>query len=187
MKQLQVAAAAVLLLLAGCISFERPDERESEVQIKMKMADSLSATSSIHDAALAYQTIATEYPSSPQYADAVMRTACLSVHPRNESPDDTTALRWLDRYVMLPVGLQEKQRGEMELSLLTKLEAARDSIAARRGELDSLRLLARSQSMELQNRDTKIHDLEAQVKATNDELAKLREVDIKISRRAAKK
>ncbi len=187
MNRSLAAAACGLLLVAGCLRLDRPGDRESDVRLKMQAADSLAAADSLHSAALAFEAIAEEYPFSPLYPDAVLRAAVLSSHPNNAEPDDSTALLWLDHYVMLPVTVEEKQRAEMEIALLTRLQASEDSMAGRQDELDSLRILARAQSSELQNRLTRIHELEAQVKQTNDELARLRDVDIKISRRAAKK
>ena len=154
----------VLLVMAGCAgnrSLSTNDEAAAGAH--MRLADSLAKAGSLAEAALEYELVAEDYPASRFYRTAVRNAAYLHCNPSNPGFDENAALYWFNIYHDLNISKTEKTSVELCIGLLNKIVSLRTKMTLRAA------------------------DLEQQVKSANEELKKLKDLDIKIHQRRAKK
>jgi len=182
-----VLAILCTIAIGGCTPLRRPSVRDVAAELRMRVADSLATVSLFQEAVGEYAQVAQEFPNSPFYKTAVLKAAYLSSHPRNSTASDSASLTWFGLYLALPISGDEKNRIEMEISLLNRLIGLKNMVARQKVQFDSLRFVLKERSLELQTRSGQLRDLEAQLKQANEELSKLRDVDINISNHRIKK
>ncbi len=188
MKLLQLLfVLSILVLGAGCSVTKEERADESPAFIEMKIADSLEASSTIHEAALRYALVAEHFPTSRFYQTAVRKAAFLYSSPLNQAIDDSASLYWLQVYTSLPVAKEEKEEVLSYIFLLKKVGTLQKHV-------DDLVLSSKKQTSDLAARanrirdlEAQLHDLETQLKEAAGELKKLRDIDVKAYKRGVKK
>lgn len=180
----------LLLLLAGCASV--PVDRDSEALAKLHMhvADSLARASRFQDAALEYGIVAELYPQTSFYPAALRDAAFLHLHPDNDSANDSTALYWFNAYLTAAPPSPERRTVEVCVHLLDRIRTLRQSLTLQKTVSDSLAAVAKRQTGEiltLSSQAKQAQGLEAELKKVNEELQKLREVDVRMSKGREKK
>jgi hypothetical protein len=157
-------AVTILLVMTGCGGSRYLSNTEDvAAEAHMRLADSLANAVSLHEAALEYELVAEDYPTSRFYRTAVRNAAYLHCDPSNPEFDENASLYWFQIYHDQEISKQEKTDVEMCIGLLNRIASLRTKMTR------------------------KTTDLEQQVKYANDELRKLKDVDIKIHERRAKK
>jgi hypothetical protein len=170
------------LMLFGCSSGPVDSDSEQRAENHMSQARMLEATGRWNEAASEYALVAQLYGHTTYYEDAVKKAALLYDHPDNASWNDSTAIHWLRQYATLT--LPSTERLALDILLRTNREL-RDLRAELNRQIvlnDSLRDRESEWEEELASRSAKIRDLEREVQKLNDELKRLREIDIKFGR-----
>ena len=177
-----------LCLISGCKSGSNLErEAESRAEYHMRLADSLEASNQLREATLEYRLVAELYPKTEFFSEAVRNTALLYSNPANPIVDDSTSLRWFQMYLTLPISREEKVKAEVYVTMLKRITALQRETNRRVPSTDSLQAVIRRQVNELSSRGKRIQDLEAELNQTKTELQRLREVDVRISRRKGTK
>lgn len=177
-----------VFLLAGC-SYKSASDYDSETLAgyHMQRADSLEAANLLGDAAFEYKLVAELYPNTSHFPNAVRNTALLYSNPANPVLDDSLSLTWFQKYLTLSIPREERVKAEIYVTMLARLTALRKDLNRKTQALDSLQNIGRKQSGDLAARNKRIQELEAELKQSTVELQKLREVDVRISRRKSGK
>jgi len=186
MGRLQVTVV-VMLFLAGCSGPPIDRDAESRALRHMLLADTLQRASSLPEAMLEYDLVTELYPKTSYYPLAVRKTALLYANPGNPVANDSAALYWLGVYRQLSIPPDERQTIDLFQTLITKLMSLKREFSQETIVADSLAFVARRQSVDLTSRARRIQDLELQLQQANDELTKLKEVDVRLSRSREKK
>jgi hypothetical protein len=176
----------ILLTFVGCTVSILTHEEQSAADI-MKRADSLVAVSAIPEAIGHYYIITEQYSATRSYPEAVFKLGVLFCSRKNPWPNDSVALGWFHLYKTLPISRADSAYVDTYISLLERMNHANALLARHSTIVDSLSSLLTKNSNELLTHDKRIAELEAQIKQTNEELTKLREVDVHISKRGTKK
>ncbi len=172
-----------LLLLSGCRSFESDQsgsEPWSPVERHMTIADTLEQANLLAEASLEYTLAAQLYPSSEYYPMAVRKAAFLYSDKRNPARNDSVSIFWFNRYLELPLSAEQREITVLYLQLREEASTLRNSLTRQRGVSDSLQTIIKRQGNEIGNRAKRLGELEAELAKANDELQKLREIDVKM-------
>ncbi len=176
-----------LLCAAGCSMFSGSTPTESEAARIMILADSLERASFLREAALEYTIAAEQYPEAPGYPTAVRRAALLYLNPSNPSRSDSASLHWLEVYVTIPVSREEKENARALIGQLQRIVTLRAGIARQMSIADSLGGVARKQATLVTSQLHRIQELEAELTQANQELKRIKEIDLKLSRSRGRK
>lgn len=184
MRAGHIVVAVVMLALASC----RPGSTienitEARAEYHMQLADSLESVFMLREAALEYKLVAELYPTTSYYPTAVRNTALLYSNPANPAVDDSLSLHWFQTYLTLPISREERVKAEIYVTMLKRITELRKELNRRTAAIDSLQAFTRKQSGDLAARAKRVQELEAELKKTTLELERLREVDVRISRR----
>jgi len=172
-----------LLAISGCTSFESERsgaEPWSPVERHMAIADTLEQTDQLAGASLEYTLAAQLYPSSEYYPMAVRKAAFLYSDKRNPARNDSVSTYWFQRYLELPLSAEQREITSLYLQLREETSALRNSLSRQSSVADSLQTIVRRQGIEIGNRAKRLSELEAELAKANDELQKLREIDVKM-------
>ena len=164
---------AVASLLSGCFLFNRADDATYVPSSPFYVAESLAVAHQYHQAADAFSSFAEKHSESNDFAFAARNAAYLYAHPLNTAHDDSASLYWFQRYLTLPLAETERQQATMYVGLLQRIVAMKAELVKR--------------SVESSSRSNRTRELETLLKQANDELKKLRDVDVNIHRRGVKK
>jgi len=148
----------------------------------MAVGDSLEAAADYARAALEYRIVAELYPQTSFYPTAARRVAVLSLHPNNPSANDSVARYWFTQYLDVTSPSQGRSLAEVCLHLLNNLSGLQRELELQKSSNDSLASVLKKQSGELSTRMKAVQSLEEELKRAYEELRKLREVDVRISR-----
>ena len=171
------------LLLSGCASFESEQsgtEPWSPVERHMAIADTLEQINLLAEASLEYTLAAQLYPSSEYYPMAVRKAAFLYSDRRNPARNDSVSIFWFQRYLELPLSAEQRELTSLYLQLREETSTLRNSLTRQGSVADSLQTIVRRQGNEMGNRAKRLAELEAELAKANDELQKLREIDVKM-------
>ena len=184
---LRLAAAALLIALAGCSTSPAIRKADADAMRHVALGDSLLRLSFLREATLEYNLVAERYPSTSVYAPAVRRAALLYCDPANPSRDDSAAIHWFGVYLALPLNAQDREVALAATSLLERIISLR--LEERRADAvgDSLAAVTRRQSATAAQQARRIQELEVSLQQANDELTKLREVDVRLSKTRIRK
>jgi hypothetical protein len=187
---MKTPVAVTVTILAFCAfrcagTFSESDT-ETRAGYHMRLADSLQTELALRAATMEYTTVAQLYPQSGYYADAVRNAALLYSNPLNPLMNDSLSLYWFERYLSLRPPREERAKAEVYVTMLNRIMQLRAEITRRNVVGDSLQSILRRQAGELTARSRRVSDLENELQRTNDELRRLREVDIRINRRKGK-
>lgn len=177
-----IAAAFIV----GCSSSDNLSNAEREAQRHMAVADTLERASALREATLEYALVARNYPSTSVYPAAVRKAALLLSSPANPAANDSASQYWLAVYLGLSRAPEERQIIEMYLNMVGRVKTLRDSLIRETALSDSLAFAVRKQANEASARGKRVQELEAQLQKTTDELTKLKEIDVRISKSRVK-
>ena len=163
------------LLVSGCAPQNEGGSTEGEAEAVLEFAESLEADSLLAQATAQYAIIAEEFPRASVYPLAVRRAAFLYAHPDNPAHNDTLALRWIRIYQPLARTREERQEVGVVTSLIQQNMTLREQLARETASGDSLGVVLRRQGR-------RVKDLETELQQVDQELRKLKEVDVRTSR-----
>ncbi len=174
---LRYSPAVILccVLLAGCAPSKDTGSAEGDAEAVLAFAESLEADSLLDQATAQYAIVAEQFPTADVYPLAVRRVAFLYAHPDNPAHNDTLALRWMRIYNPLARTREERQEVAVATTLIQQNMALREQLGHESASGDSLATLLRRQGR-------RVRDLETELQQVNDELRKLKEVDVRTSR-----
>ncbi|MBI4534841.1 MAG: hypothetical protein HY708_01095 [Ignavibacteriae bacterium] len=187
MRKGVVYVATLIAFLNGCKGTLGESDSESRAEYHMMLADSLETKRALREAVLEYKLVAELYPHTSYFPIAIRNTALLYSNPLNPAVDDSAALHWFEKYLDLAPSKEERTKAEIYVTMLRRITALQREISRRTGIADSLIVAARRLGIDLAARNRRILELEADLVKSNEELQKLREVDIRINQRKAKK
>jgi hypothetical protein len=150
---------------------DRDSEQRAEEHIKI--ADELQSECRWGEAAMEYAIVAEHYSNTRFYEAAVRKAAILFVHPDNPAANDSASLRWLSDYQDLSLSEEEQ----------LNLEVLRALIQYRKLTADSLTRVILAQSRQIEE----LKKVQKEFAKINEELSKLREIDLEVSRSRDKK
>ena len=176
-----------VLIAAGCSMLSGSSDTDSRAARHMTLADSLERGSFLREATLEYTIVADQYPDVPFYPTAVRKAAILSVNPLNPAANDSVAMHWIDVYLKLPVAAREKESASALAAQLSRISDLREDIVRQSRVADSLGTVVRRQSALLGSQSRRIQELEAGLKQVNDELKRLKEIDLQHSKNRIRK
>ncbi len=185
MKRISMAGAVLLLVLGGCKTVTVESDSEARARQHMHLADSLESVSAYREAAFEYGIVAELYPHSSFYPAAARQAAFLHLHPDNDGANDSIALYWFHEYMKASPPSPERRAVEVCVSLLERIQALEGAIELQKATSDSLAAVTKRQAGEmltLSGRAKQVQALEAELKKANEELEKLREVDVRVSK-----
>lgn len=174
------------LLMYGCSSSDVVNDVEIEARRHMAIADTLEQAFAWKEATLEYKIVAERFPSSSVHATAVRKTAFLLSVPSNPAANDSASLYWLTTYLDLTKSSEERQIIQMYLTMVGRVRILRDSLTRQNALHDSLVAGARKQAGETASRARRILELESELEKAANELKKLKEIDVRISRSRGK-
>jgi hypothetical protein len=163
------------LLLHACTPGQEAAREGSDADMVMEFAESLERDSLLAQATSQYAIIAEQFPTADAYPIAVRRVAFLYAHPDNPAHDDSLALRWMRIYQPLAETREERQEVTIVTSLIQQTIVLREMLEQQTASGDSLEASARRQSR-------RVKDLESELQSVNEELRRLKEVDVRTSR-----
>jgi hypothetical protein len=178
MTAAQRYSPAVILccvLLASCAPSKDTGSADGDAEAVLAFAESLEADSLLDQATAQYAIIAEQFPTADVYPLAVRRVAFLYAHPDNPAHNDTLALRWMRIYTPLARTREERQEVGVATTLIQQNMTLREQLGRESASGDSLATLLRRQGR-------RVRDLETELQQVNDELRKLKEVDVRTSR-----
>jgi hypothetical protein len=174
---MRILPALVLstLMLQGCTPSKEAAGTDSDADAVMEFAESLERDSLLDQATAQYAVIAEQFPTADVYPLAVRRVAFLYAHPDNPARNDTLALRWMRIYQPLARTREERQEVGVVTSLIQQTMILRGQLARETVTADSLAAAHRRQGR-------RVKELETELQQVNEELRKLKEVDVRTSR-----
>ena len=174
------------MLIVGCTASDNLSTAELAAQRHMAIADTLERASDLKRATMEYSLVARNYPSTSVYPAAVRKTALLFSLPANPAASDSASQYWLSVYLGLTRSPEERQMIEMYLRMVGRVKVLRDSLAKVNALSDSLAFAVRKQANEASARGKRVQELEAELQKASDELKKLKEIDVRISKSRVK-
>jgi hypothetical protein len=178
--------ALLLIFLSGCATYGTVSDADVQARRHMSLADSLENSQSWKDAALEYQLVAQNFPSSSQYPHAVWKTAILFASPRNPVASDSISSIWFRKYLALAPPKEEAQMLQLYLATVDRVKELRDSLGSQKTANDSLAAQLRKQSTDASAHTHRIQELEEELQKAAAELNKLKEIDVRISKSRGK-
>ncbi len=177
----------VAVFLYGCTSSSTISDAEFQAHRHMARADTLERSFALREATTEYMIVAEHYTSTSVHPGAVRKTALLLSAPSNPAANDSASRYWLDTYLRLTQSPEEKQIIQMYLTMVDRVGELRDSLRREKFVADSLVAVARKQMGEVASRGRRVQELEAELEKASSELAKLKEIDVRISKSKVKK
>ena len=169
-------------LLAGCAARPVGPGDESEARRKLDLARRLESSTAYREAAHEYAMVADQYPATEYYLVAARKAALLYASPDSPARDDTAALRWIKVVLSLDIPSEEREAMEVLRKLLVALTALRAEADRVSAYADSLSAAARRQGGVLSAEMRRTAELEDQLEQTLEELRKLKEIDVQVSK-----
>jgi hypothetical protein len=177
----------MILLLSGCSTLPVSRDTDLRAQRHLEIADSLEHANALRDAALEYTIVADLFAGTSSYQTAVYKAALLYYDPSNPGADDSTAARWLA--VCRTMDLPEDRARTIRIvgSLADRIRTLREQVTRLSASSDALAGQAKKQSVTLGNQTKRIQELEEELRRTGQELHRLKEIDLRMSRSLQKK
>ncbi len=184
-------SALLLSAMMGCATPlpvpEQPRPEELEARRHLSMAESFEKASAFRQAAFEYTFVAENYPSTSTYPEAVRKAALLYSTPSSPVANETSALRWLQTYLALPLPEEERRQVELHVALLKQIQSLKSSIAREENLRQKLSVLATQRGADLLELAKRVQELEIALEKATREIQELKEVDLQTSRVRAKK
>jgi DNA repair exonuclease SbcCD ATPase subunit len=197
------AIILVLLVASSCAYITGKYEYATELQRRLSHAGELEDSKGYAEAAREYAKIAESYPDSFWHKKAVRKAAMLHVHPGNPQPDLEASLRWHRTLSALPISQTEMERIRLRIALLEQIRSLQDEARDRIALLEQIRSVQNEaqerirnlqddarelraatgrKTRELAERDGQIQRLESEISRIQEELEKMKEVDLQLHR-----
>lgn len=183
----RLGVLGLALIVAGCSSSPPVSEQESRARRHLELAERFEAVGELKEATVEYVIVAEMFPDASMHRQAMRKAAMLHAHPSNPERNDSLSLHWFSKYLELPLTPQEKTEALYFMALLERISMLRDALVLERASKDSIRTMAEKQSGELAAKTKRIQDVEQELKHVQDELKRLREVDVKLEQRKVNK
>lgn len=174
--------ALIVAWTAGCTWFTSSHDPETAAAAHLDAAEMFEKAGDLGNATREYAAVATMYPGTPEYAHAVWKAADLYLNDQNPAANDTAALSLLSLYVGLPISDGTKAEARLRLSLLERIVALKSSLVRTERSVDSLAAVAKKQTTTITSQSTHLGEMENELRQTKDELARLKELDVRLSR-----
>ena len=178
----KVIVIILCFLFAGCMPQIHGLKLINQARSHMERAAALEDSASYHQAAQEYAIVAERYPSTSYYKRAVHKTALLNIHPNNPKVDYGAALFWFKVYLGLSLSSKEKEETELYLAMLEHVNGLQAELSSYVAEKDKLLELSQKQSSEIVTGTRRLMELEAELAQAQDELKKMKEVDVWMQR-----
>jgi len=133
-------------------------------------------------AAQEYKIVAEQYPSTTYYQTAVWKSAFLNIHPAISEINYSAALHWLEIYIKLPLSAEEKERAELHIAMLERINRLKADLFHLIKENKRLVKVTRKQSGDIAANIQRLSNLESELAKASDELNKMKEVDVLLHR-----
>ncbi|MBW1737954.1 MAG: SPOR domain-containing protein [Deltaproteobacteria bacterium] len=182
MKRRNLIVIIVCFLFSGCLQQFRGVKLETQARSHMEHAAALEDSSLYHQAAQEYAIVAERYPSTGYYKRAVWKTALLNMHPDNSKIDYSTALFWLKVYLGLSLSPEEKEDAALYVAMLEHVNGLQAELSSYVAEKDKLLEVTQKQSSDIVTGTRRLKELEAELAQAQDELKKMKEVDVRMQR-----
>ncbi len=167
---------------AGCSLFTSTHDPESFAASHMEAAEGYERSGDLGNATREYAIVVSAYPLSEQYPLALWKAATLYLNDRNPAASDSSALSLLTTYVNLPGVEEDKSEARLRLTLLERIASLKGSLSKTERNIDSLSQVVKKQTATLGAQAQHLTELETEVRQTKDELTRLKEVDVQLSR-----
>jgi hypothetical protein len=187
MNSLRIISAALLVFYAGCSSLPTRSDADLRARRYYDIADSLEGANSLREATEGFTLVAERYGESQSFQAAAYRAALLYCNPLNPLANDSSALHWLTQCSGMPLPEYQIRTVRVALSLVERIRALREQVARLSASGDGLQSQTKRQSGTIGSQAKRIQDLEEELRRTSQELKRLKEVDLKMSRSRQKK
>ncbi|MEW6509721.1 MAG: hypothetical protein AB1428_02045 [Bacteroidota bacterium] len=181
-----IAGVLLVSVLAGCGGTEG-SRTANLVNYHMRLADSLEQEMALKGAAEHYVVVATEFPQSTAFPVAARKAALLYASEFNPARNDSLALYWFTACLNLPMKKADREHFQMFVSLLRRVRTLQESLARKTASVDSLTTLAKRQSGTIMTDMRRLQDLEADLQQVQQELKRMKEIDVKLSKSRTRK
>jgi cell division septation protein DedD len=148
----------------------------------MERAAALKDSSAYHQAAREYAIVAERYGTTSYYKTAVWKAAVLNIHPANSNYNTSAAKFWLNVYLGMPLTPEEKENATLYVAMIERIDGLQAQLSSLVSEKDKLLDIIRKQSGDIVTGTQRIGELEAELAKTQDELKKMKEVDVRMQR-----
>jgi hypothetical protein len=185
MRRLLLVAAAAALA-SGCSLFQG-NRIEDAAAYHLRLADSLEHRKEYREAIRHYESVTGQYARSASYPAAVRRLALVYAGEFNNAHADSVALYWFGVYVRMPLKKFEQENVHAFVSLLRRSQVLRDDLARRAAAVDSLSLTSRRQAGAIGADARRLQEVTEELLQTQKELAKMRDIDLRISKNRGRK
>ena len=182
MENRNVIVLILCFCLAGCVSQFHNSRLESKARSHIENAVMLENSSAYHRADREYAIVAERYPSTSFYKHAVWKAALLNIHPDNSEIDTSAAHFWLNVYLGLALPPEEKENATLYVALLERINGLQAQLSSLVAEKDKFLVVTRKQSGDIVTCTQRLGELEAELVQAQDELEKLKEVDVRMQR-----
>jgi|APIni6443716594_1056825.scaffolds.fasta_scaffold16681_2 hypothetical protein len=176
-----IAATLALLALACAPASLTPSQKE-EADRQLGLARAMETTQDLRRALHMYTIVAETYAQSPQGALAAQRAAMLYARPGNLQRNDSLALYWFRTAVARIESPDMRDQIQLSMFLLDRSALQQQELRRARVMADSLQLVVRRQATTIASQTRRMGEIERTLGATSNELRRLKDVDIQISR-----
>ncbi len=177
-----------LSLLPSCAPFLRDFDSEERAKAHMRMADSLEQASAVREAAFEYGLVVQHYPRTEAYPEALRKAALLSLQCSESAQTDSLGRAMLELYLEEGPATQKEQESiETLIALAARLEVLRKETRRQGQALDSLSVAFHRQTNSVCGQMQRVTDLEQQLRQVMEELRRLKQVDLDITRNRRQK
>ena len=182
MENRNVIVIILCVFLAGCVSQYRDSKLESQARSHMERGAALENSSAYHQAAREYAIVAEQYPTTSCYKAAVWKAAVLNIHPANSNYDASAARFWLNVYLGMPLTPEEKENATLYVAMIERTNGLQSQLSSLVSEREKLLDVTRKQSGDIDTGTQRIGELEAELAKAQDDLKKMKEVDVRMQR-----
>ncbi len=174
---------AFLLLLGGCTPAEKVAPDPAAMR-HFRLGERYEHSFLYREATMEYSVVAQNYPASTVYPSAILHLALLYGNQANPVRNDSLALRWIKAYLALPLSQEDQGNGQLYLSLIDRISTLQQRLLKQQAAYDSVAASSLKAGGVVLGQAKRIQELEADLQRTRDELKRLKEVDIRTSKRA---
>lgn len=162
----------------GVVESSRPSETERQLFLAQQLAQAGEYRRAIHLNSI----VAEQEPETDAGATATLRTALLLASPRNPERNDSLAIQWFRATIARTKTADERLQAEVSIALLDRLRVQSRDAHRQRVLVDSLQLALRRQSGTILSQTRRLMEMEREVVAARDELQRIRDIDIRLSK-----
>jgi len=182
-----LSSIALTCVMSGCATLTGESAADADARKHLDLARSLEASSALREAADEYSIIAEQFPASSAYPTAVRKAALLYARPDNPDRNDSLARFWFHAYQELPLQGQEKDLLGVVAMLYRQVDSLSADNSHRQSAVDSLTASSRRQAGTATAQAKRVRELEGELERAVEELKKLKEIDVQLSKSRRKR